>query len=533
MSMSVYHIPYSDTGYFSKLICDYLDKKSELSAFYGNYPDLEGFKNQIEAKKRSFSAPSRQLLNEALKQQYVNTTITEETTQNIESILNENTFTITTGHQLNIFTGPLYFLYKIVTAINLANKLKKEFPKQNFVPVYWMATEDHDFEEIQYFNVGDTKISWKRESSGAVGRLNTAGFEVVFNEFSTLLGTSDNANVLRELFKNAYLKSDNLAEASRYLVNELFGKYGLVIVDGDDKKLKKQFAPFVKEELLQNTSFEMVSKTDQLLAAKYKIQVNPREINLFYLKDVIRERIIFEKNQFIVNNTDIVFSENEMLKEVEEHPERFSPNVILRPLYQEIVLPNLAYIGGGGELAYWFQLKKYFNAVNVPFPILVLRNSVLLATKKQLLKLKKLNISVSQIFDNQETLIANTVKEFSELKIDFSEQKAFLQQQFIDLKELAKKTDATFIGAVNAQEKKQLNGLENLEKRLLKAQKHKLFEVVNRITNVQNELFPNQSLQERNQNFSVFYEIMGADLIPLLLKSTDPLKFEFTVLEII
>ncbi len=529
--MSVYHIPFVATGYFSKLICDYLDRKSELSEFYGNFPDVEGFKNQIESKKISFQAASRQVLNDALKQQYDNTSVSEQTAQNMASLLDKNTFTVTTGHQLNIFTGPLYFLYKIVTVINLADKLKKEFPGQNFVPVYWMATEDHDFEEIQYFNVNNTKISWNRGSSGAVGRLETDGFDAVFKEFSALLGTSSNADELRELFKNTYLENNNLAEATRYLVNELFGEYGLVIVDGDDVRLKKQFTPFVKEELLHNTSFEIVSKTDQLLAAKYKIQVNPREINLFYLKEAIRERIIFEKNHFIVNNTDIVFSEKEMLKEVAAHPERFSPNVILRPLYQEIVLPNLAYIGGGGELAYWFQLKNYFNSVNIPFPILVLRNSVLLATNKQVSKLNKLNISIPEIFKKQESLISDAVKDLSEVKIDFSVQKTHLQQQFIDLKELAKKTDGTFLGAVNAQEKKQLNGLDNLEKRLLKAQKRKLSDVVDRITDLQNELFPKQSLQERSQNFSEYYEVLGADLIPMLFKNTDPLKFEFTVIE--
>ena len=529
--MSVTHIPFAATGYFSKLICDYLDEKPELSQFYGNFPDVAGFKNQLEAKRTSFSSVSRVLLTEVLKNQYKNTNVSELTSQNIASLSEENTFTVTTGHQLNIFTGPLYFLYKIVTAINLADRLKKEFPLQNFVPVYWMATEDHDFEEIQYFNVNRTKISWKRESSGAVGRLKTDGFDVVYQDFSAILGTSKNADYLRELFKNAYLKNENLAEATRFLVNELFGAYGLVIVDGDDAELKKSFAPFVKEELLQNTSFKIVSKTDQQLAAEYKIQVNPREINLFYLNDNLRERIIFEKNHFIINNTDLTFTKDEMLQEVDAHPERFSPNVIMRPLYQEIILPNLAYIGGGGELAYWFQLKNYFDAVAVPFPILVLRNSVLLASKKQRHKLDKLNIAVPEIFSRQETLVAIAVKKLSEISIDFSDQKKFLQQQFADLKVLAQKTDPTFLGAVNAQEKKQLNGLEHLEKRLLKAQKRKLSEVVERIFAVQNELFPNHSLQERNQNFSAFYEAMGANLIPLLINNIDPLKFEFAVIE--
>ena len=529
--MSVTHIPFAATGYFSKLICDYLDQKPELSQFYGNFPDIEGFKNQIATKKTKFSKEARVLLTEALKNQYRNTAVTESTNQNIALLSDENSFTVTTGHQLNIFTGPLYFLYKIVTAINLAERLKKEFPQQHFVPVYWMATEDHDFEEIQYFKVNNTKISWNRESSGAVGRLKTDGFEVVYQEFSTILGTSKNADALRKLFKKAYLNNDNLKEATRFLVNALFGDFGLVIVDGDDALLKKSLVPFVKSELFENTAFKHVSETDKRLEATAKIQVNPREINLFYLKDSMRERIIFENNLFKVNNTSLVFSENDILKEVEAHPERFSPNVIMRPLYQEIILPNLAYIGGGGELAYWFQLKDFFNAVAIPFPILVLRNSVLLATKKQLHKLDKLGISVPEIFSKQENLIANVVTKLSEINIDFSEQRNYLQQQFADLKVLAKKTDPTFLGAVNAQEKKQLNGLDNLEKRLLIAQKRKLSDVVERIVALQNELFPNQSLQERNQNFSAFYEAIGGNFIPLLIKNIDPLKFEFAVIE--
>uniref|UniRef100_UPI0035670406 bacillithiol biosynthesis cysteine-adding enzyme BshC n=1 Tax=Lutibacter sp. TaxID=1925666 RepID=UPI0035670406 len=440
-------------------------------------------------------------------------------------------FTVTTGHQLNIFTGPLYFLYKIISTINLTEVLKKEFPNQNFVPVYWMATEDHDFEEINYFNFEDKKVKWKRESSGAVGRLKTEGFDSVFNDFSKLIGNSIDANYLKELFQKSYLNHGNLTDATRYLVNELFGVHGLVIIDGDDTQLKQQFIPAIEEELINNTSFKEVSKTIENLGENYSIQVNPREINLFYLKDNLRERIIFENNTYKINNTNLVFSEDEILSEVSNNPERFSPNVIMRPLFQETVLPNLCYIGGGGELAYWFQLKNYFDSVNTPFPILLLRNSVLLVSEKQVVKSCKLNISLRELFLEQGTLISNKIKEISDVEIDFSKQKQHLQQQFKALKELARQTDVSFLGAVNAQEKKQLNGLDNLEKRLLKAQKRKLSDVVERIILLQNELFPNQSLEERTRNFSEIYLKLGNDFIPLLLKSIKPLQLEFTVIE--
>jgi len=529
--MKVHHIPFQKTGYFSKIICNYLDKKTELSDFYGNFPDLDGFKNQIEVKTASFQSNSRNILVDVLKDQYKNITISNKTLQNINSLSSNTTYTITTGHQLNIFTGPLYFLYKIIATINLTKVLKKEFPNLNFIPMYWMATEDHDFDEINFFNFKSEKIIWNRESSGAVGRLKTADFDTVFKEFSKKLGNSNKANYLKELFESSYVNHSNLTEATRYLVNELFGEYGLVIIDGDDRQLKQQFTSVIKDELLNKTSFKEVSKTNKKLAKNYKIQVNPREINLFYLKEGLRERIIFENNQYKINNTSLVFSEDEILYEISKYPENFSPNVIMRPLFQEMVLPNLCYIGGGGELAYWFQLKNYFEVSNVPFPILLLRNSVLLASKKQLTKIDKLTISFEELFLKQHDLITKKVKEISEIEIDFSKQKEYLKQQFTDLKELAKQTDISFLGAVNAQEKKQLKGISNLEKRLLKAQKRKLKDIVERITIVQNELFPNQSLEERTRNFSEIYLKLGNDFIPMLIDAIQPLQLEFSIIE--
>lgn len=529
--MKVHNIPFQETGYFSKLIGDYLSKDKQVEGFYGNFPDMEGFKNQISLKSKSFKNQSRTVLVKALEKQYNSVDKSELTQANIELLKNENTFTITTGHQLNVFTGPLYFLYKIVSTINLTKRLKVEFPDYNFVPVYWMATEDHDFEEINHFNFKGKKIVWDRESSGAVGRLKTDGFDAIFDIFSQELGDSNNANFIKELFQKAYLKHANLTDSTRYLVNALFGTYGLVIIDGDDKDLKNEFVPTVKDELLNNTSFTQVSVTNEKLGKYYKIQVNPRELNLFYLKENLRERIVFDNNQFKINNTDLTFTEEEIMDEVSNFPERFSPNVIMRPLYQETILPNLCYIGGGGEIAYWFQLKKYFESVNIPFPILLLRNSVLLASEKQLLKLERLGVSLQELFYKQGSLVDEKVKEFSEINIDFSNQRLFLQQQFEALKELAKYTDASFMGAVNAQEKKQLNGLNKLEKRLLKAQKRKLSDKLERIKILQDQLFPNQSLEERTRNFSEVYLEQGTDLIPMLLEALDPLQLEFTTIE--
>ena len=524
-------IAYRNTNYFSDLMLDYLEEKENLRKFYGQFPKLENFKTQIEQKKNSFSTEQRKLLVQALQQQYQHVEASALTQENITALAEQNTFTVTTGHQLNLFTGPLYFLYKIISAINLAEELKANNPNHHFVPVYWMASEDHDFEEINYFNFKDQKVQWSSDQTGAVGMFNTDGLAEVLKEFKPHLNDSDAAEELVHLFEKAYVKHNTLTEATRYIANQLFAEYGLVIVDGDDQDLKTLFKPFVKEELLQQTSSEKVaSSAEQLAAEGYKVQVNPREINLFYLAEGIRERIIKEEDFYIVHETDLRFTEAEILEELENHPERFSPNVIMRPLYQEVILPNLCYIGGGGEMAYWFELKDYFESQQIPFPILLLRNSALLVSAKQKKKVENLEVNVEDLFLKQSDLRTKRTQEISEIDIDFSPQKQHLEQQFKDLYQLAEKTDKSFVGAVAAQEQKQINGLQHLEKRLLKAQKRKLKDELERLTNLQDQLFPKQSLQERNRNFSEFYEIYGKELIQQLKQELKPLQQEFSII---
>lgn len=523
-------IKFQDTGYFSKIICDYLDQNETLRQFYDQYPDLEGFRNQIERKGSSFSQEGRRVLKDCLLEQAKNLELSESSSRHIDLLEKDTTFTVTTGHQLNLFTGPLYFLYKIISAINLAKELKQHFPKYDFVPVYWMATEDHDFEEICYFNQKGHKVKWDKEAQGAVGRIPTSGLEEVYDQFEAALGKGRHAEKLKQLFKEAYLEHDTLTEATRYLANALFTEHGLLILDGDSRALKRLFIPYVKEELLHQTSFKKVTETNTSLSRHYDIQVNPREINLFYLDENLRERIIFEEGLYKVNNTGKVFSEEAMLKELESFPEKFSPNVLMRPLYQEIILPNLCYIGGGGEIAYWMQLKAYFKTAGVPFPILLLRNSVLLITAKQRAKMSALGISEKEIFLNQQDLIRKKVKEISDLEIDFAPQRKQLEELFAGLKSLSDKTDKSFTGAVMAQEKKQLNGLDKLEKRLLKAQKRKYQEIVGRIVLLQDALFPGKSLQERQMNFADFFEVYGDALIDNLVDHLEPLKLEFDLI---
>ena len=535
--MSSDYISYSETNFFHPLVTDYLAQKEELKPFYGEFPSIVNFKLQIEKKEQNYNQDIRQVLVDVLDAQYRSFQTSELVKENIKSLRKEDTYTVTTGHQLNLFTGPLYFLYKIVTTINLASELKEKYPEKNFVPVYWMATEDHDFEEISFFNLHGKKFQWTPPASefdgGAVGDLPTRGLENVFELFSAELGNTKNANQLKGWFEKAYLQHDNLADATRFLANELFKEYGLVILDANCRELKRFFLPVMKKELLENAIFETsdtsASKLEEL---GYKVQVNPREINLFYLNKGIRERIIEKEGKYFVHDNNISWSRDELMKLLENEPEKFSPNVLMRPLYEEVILPNLCYIGGGGELSYWFELKGSFEESGITFPILLLRNSVLLQTEKQDKKRQKLGITLLELFLKQHELINRKVRKISNIDIDFTSQKEHLVKQFQELYDLAEKTDRSFLGAVKAQEVKQLKGLDHLEKRLLKAQKRKLEDEVSRITALQQELFPNKGLQERNHNFSEFYLEYGEELIPTLIRILKPLELKFDIISL-
>lgn len=533
--MSAAHIPYPDTGYFSKTVCDYLAQQDALKPFYNRFPKLSELEDQI-AEKKDFSGLNtqwRKTLSETLLSSYGEVTISGQTLENIQALKEEHTFTITTGHQLNLFSGPLYFLYKIVSVINFCKQAKAKFPNYNFVPVYWMATEDHDFDEINYFNFKGSKIIWNREDGGAVGDLDTNGLDEVYQVIKAATGSTDNALAIQQLFEQAYLNHSDLASATRFLANSLFADEGLVIVDGNHSELKRAFTSYAKKELFEQTGFKTITETtDRLVAAGYKEQVHPREINLFYLDKGIRERIIQQGEKYYVNNTQRSFSAEEITALLESNPEQFSPNALLRPLFQEVILPNLCYIGGGGELAYWLQLKDYFAAVGVPFPMLMLRNSAMLITQKQSKKLAKLDLNLSEFFKKPLELSNYLVAKHSDLPLDFSSQKQHLKAQFEHLYDLAKQTDASFVGAVAAQEKKQLNGLERLENRLRRAEKRNHKDRLDRTLALKEQLFPSGSLQERNTNFSEFYLEHGPALISTLLEELDPFKSEFTVVHL-
>lgn len=531
MTSKTTKIPLANTGQFSKLMLDYISGDDSLRSFYKYSPDINSFKQAIE--DRSDRSLNRELLVEVLRQQYERSKISDSAVV-IETLLNKNTFTVCTGHQLCLFTGPLYFIYKIITTINLSEALKKKYPEYNFVPVYWMATEDHDFEEVKSINLYGKKLTWDNgEAAGAVGRLNTDSLQAIINELKTILGDSENANNLIQLFSDAYLKQNNLADATRCLVNTLFENQGLLIVDGDDASLKKEFSEILKEDILNNINYKIVNQTiSELNKIGCKAQVNPREINCFYMIDHVRERIEKAGNDYKVLNTEITFSKEELLTELTKHPERFSPNVVTRPIYQQVILPNLAYVGGPGEIAYWLEYKAMFDHHHVSFPVLIPRNFVMLTDEKTDQQIQKLGFNVIDIFKSTDDLIKEFVNKNADSTLSLREQEAKLITVYTEITAKATAVDVTLKGSVEAELQKAINALKNIESKILRSEKQKQETSINQIKKWKEKFFPEGILQERYDNFSPYYLKSDKQFITNLKEQFEPFEFEMMIIEL-
>ncbi|MCC5920201.1 MAG: bacillithiol biosynthesis cysteine-adding enzyme BshC [Cyclobacteriaceae bacterium] len=508
-----------ETHAFSPIFLDYLQEKESLKNFYTYSPSIAGIHRA--AKDRRFQQDSRQLIHDRLRAQYEAQSLNHpKVDQSIKSLLNSNTFTITTGHQLNIFSGPLYFIYKIVTVIKAAEKLNSQQEDQHFVPVYWMASEDHDLDEIRSFFLFGNTYAWEREQEGAVGRMDCSGFEKIFEALPESL----------PLFQEAYQATNSLAEATRYFVHELFKEYGLIIVDADDGALKSAFIPHMEHELFESGfADEVRQQTEKLEQAGYKSQIHARDINLFYLSKKSRERIVKIDNRFETVDQSLKWSEDELREELKKNPQAFSPNVVLRPLYQEVILPNVAYCGGPAEVAYWLQLKPIFDRQRVNFPVLLPRNFALVLNKANQKKLEKTALSVKDLFLGDEDLKVKIVKEFSEHEVGLGQEMDELQKFWDQLREKINLIDGSLDGFVGAEGNKVQKSLQNIEKRLKKAEEKKQETRINQVASLKSKLFPSGVLQERKENFLNFY-INDPKFINRVYNSLDPFHFEFYVL---
>lgn len=529
-------IPYKQTNAFSKIIIDYINQSGSIKPFFPFTPSLKGIQQTIEARK-SFNT-DRESLVSVLKDQYKNIDKNAIIQLNLESLLSPDCFTITTAHQNNIFTGPLYFIYKIVHAVRLSDHLREVLPAYNFVPVFYMGTEDADLAELNHIYLGGEKLEWKTKQQGAVGRMKID--KDLINHISKMegeLSVLPNGADLMGLLKNCYKEGSTVQEATFHFLHQLFGEYGLIVLIADEARLKKQMRTIFEDDLLNQTASSVVERSAaKLEKAGYQVQAHPREINLFYLKDDLRERIeevprsARDDKSWRVVSGKVSFTKEELLNELDLNPERFSPNVILRGLFQETILPNIAFIGGGGELAYWLQLKDLFDNYKIPFPVLVLRNSFLIIEEKWREKMAHLKLETDDFFLPEADILNKWVSRESKIEIKLNGSLTELEKLYELFKKQATAIDKTLEQHVDALKTKTVFRLQELEKKMLRAEKRKFADQQRQIHAIKSHLFPRNGLQERYENLSYYYSLWGKKFIQILYEQSPTLEQEFTIL---
>lgn len=521
-------IRYTDLDFLPQLIQDYILSPEKIESLYTTLPNLESI--GLSADNKQFSREKRTVLANVLEEQYTDLENSTLQLEAIKQLRKDHTYTITTGHQLCLFTGPMYFIYKIISAVKTAQMLKSKFEDKTFVPIYWMATEDHDFLEINHFNVNGHKVVWEGENTIAVGRLKV-DLKHLADQLTEILGPGKNAKGLLDLFRSAYTEKDTLANATRYIVHSLLGKLGIVVVDADDTRLKQLFTPIMELELKNSIAEESVEKSNEtLIHMGYSTQVNPRAINLFYLGENYRGRIEKSDAGYRVVDQGKSWTEKELFEELKACPEHFSPNVLLRPVYQEVILPNLAYIGGAGELSYWFQLKELFQQLEVDFPALMLRNSAVIQNRRDADRKRKLKLNWSSLFGPKQELESDLVKIHGEKRVDFDKEFARIEGMFDEIGVKLKSLETTLDYSSGVAKSASLKALKRLQRKTKQAELRNMDKHIEMTDRLKTTIFPGGVFQERYVNFSQIYLQTGDAILETLLTSFDPFDPDIKVI---
>ena len=520
--MQISRIPFEEVPQFSQRDVAYATEAEDLKPFY-KYPVTLGAFADVMADKAKDNT-DRKLLVDELLAQYEGVKEADTARAQVQSLLDENAFTVITAHQPSLFTGPLYFIYKICSTINLSRRLNERYPDKHVVPLFIMGGEDHDFDEINHARIKGEMIRWEQEVGGSVATLSTTSLAPALSALKELLGGEFTPFGVYDRIHRAYTKNKTYGEATVAFVHDLFKDTELVVANPSRKAFKEAFRPIMEREVFERISQPLVEKAQaELTAAGYSGQAHAREINLFYLSPGRRDRIVFQNGIYGALDTGKTFSEAELRAELNTHPERFSPNVVMRPLFQELIFPNLAYIGGGGELAYWLERKEQFAAFGLNFPMLIRRNSVVWVDAKSGKKLDKLGLTVKDLLRHDDLVIRDFVDQQSQNELSLADELGQLDALFQTMSAKAKTIDPTLEPAALAEGTRQRKIVEQFERRLRRVEKTKFEREMTMIRELRATLFPGNSLQERKDNFLNVYLEVGEEMFPTLIDALDPL----------
>lgn len=524
----------------SKLFLDFLYNFNNVKPFYThNFREKELFP-VIFNQNRKIDSIRREKIYDILKNQYQDTNTSKKTQTNIELLKNPNTLAVVTGQQLGVFGGPLYTIYKTITVIKLCNSLSEEFDSYNFVPVFWMESEDHDLEEITSLTIPDEAGNPKQinyldpqlasENRQSVGDLQLGSeIEVFLKNFRESMRTTDFSEFQFSILSDAYQSDSNYLQAFRKLMISLFDSYGVILFNPKDKDAKELLKPLFIQEINDfRKHTEALVNVSATLDDNYHAQVKVKPVNLFMQYDGGRYLIEPVEDGFRLKNKRVKFTKEELLEKLDSEPELFSPNVLMRPVCQDYLFPTAFYVGGPGEIAYFAQALLLYNFFKVNKPVLFPRASVTLVEKSINSLLTKYNLKFTELFSGKDKLAEKIINALSGSGIEetFNSSKEEIDKILEKMRTNFVDIDPQLADMAAKYKQKIFSYLDEYKAKAAEAQKRKYDVVIKQSQKAMNNLYPGSVLQERVFNYFYFSNKYGADLLNIMYDEIAIDKFE-------
>jgi bacillithiol biosynthesis cysteine-adding enzyme BshC len=510
------------------LFADYMTQFQKLDEhFSGNYTDHESWRTKMQTL--SEQRYDRALLRRVLSSQNREFQAGIKTLANIDLLGNDNTFAVVTGQQLGLFTGPLYTIYKAITAVKLAQKLSNDFPEYNFVPIFWLEGEDHDFEEVNHVNLINSENEISRieyliggkpleKNIGAIGSITIdESFDACMSAIEASLPKTDYTFDLLSILKGYYKPGRSLLNAFAMFLNHIYEDSGLVYINPNVAEFKKYLSPLFLKEIQSNahTSKLVIQKSAEL-EEHYHAQIKAKAVNLFMFHKGGRYLIEpSESGDYFLKNTRQRFTKEELLAIASSNPELLSPNVVTRPLCQDTLLPTVAYVSGPAETAYFAQLKPVYQYFSVPMPIIFPRASVTLVEEKIQKVLEKYSLEIHSLFGELDSIIAKVSEQVAEVKVDalFSALEIRINEAITEARFGIQQIDPTLLGTVDGVQSKFRQFIDVLQQKTRKAQQQKEDISLKQIRKASMNIFPNGNFQEREFTVLQYLNKYGPDFV--------------------
>jgi bacillithiol biosynthesis cysteine-adding enzyme BshC len=524
-------IPFSDlpaaVGGISNLYRDYVNDFTKVRQYYGT--DFRSFQPVPSLPRgNGTGAPDRATLTDVLRDQNRTFGGSDATNRNIDLLSRDTTYAVVTGQQVGIAGGPLYTVYKTLTAIRLAEKLKETHPELNFVPVFWLEGEDHDLEEMNYVGLLNQEHAPVRVTYWPKGKptqknvlpvgemLIDEHIDPFIAELERTLPNSEFKKQLLEALRAAYAPGTTFNRAFASWMNHLFPSAGIVFLSANDARVKRQVAGIFRREIEQFPAVsQLIIQRSAELEHDYHAQIKTRAMNLFLYHKGGRYLIEPREHDFSLRGTRHFLSKEELLSIADNQPELLSPNVALRPICQDTILPTVAYVAGPSEIAYFAQLEPVYRHFGLAMPAIYPRMSATVVEERVSRTLEKFEIPINELFAPPAKVQRKVIDQISEVNIEemFAESRARLNDTMNELKFGLQYIDQTLLGALETTRVRNEANLGLLKDKAVEAQARRHETALRQLQRAAATVYPNDNYQERELNALQFMNKYGPDFI--------------------